>query len=132
MHQIIYTGASLNPEDEAWIIEQGLPATILYATTRKALCLVSDLHDPEALPTICVVPVVQCEFIPNSSRLQSLRGTSKAGFPAGNYMAFLFQHRHQIALILASETDRTGKFRVICTCSRRFKCYYAFRGRNDN
>lgn len=28
MRQICYTGASLNPENEAWIMEKGIPATV--------------------------------------------------------------------------------------------------------
>ncbi|KAJ6471759.1 acetyl-CoA synthetase-like protein [Mycena vitilis] len=68
MRQIIYTGASLNPEDEAWIAEQGIPATVVYATTEIALCMVSDLHNLKSLPTMRLLPVnEQCQFVPAKS-----------------------------------------------------------------
>ncbi|KAJ7101023.1 hypothetical protein C8R43DRAFT_245904 [Mycena crocata] len=64
MGQIIYTGASLN---QAWIVEQKIPATVLYATTEIALCMVSDLKDVKTLPAMRVLPIVQHQFIPTKS-----------------------------------------------------------------
>lgn len=38
MRQIVYTGASLNPENEKWVYEQGIPVTLMYATTEIGKC----------------------------------------------------------------------------------------------
>ncbi|KAJ7204691.1 acetyl-CoA synthetase-like protein [Mycena pura] len=121
MRQIAYTGASLNPEDESWIVEQGIPATCLYATTEIALCLVSDLNDPKTLPAMRVVPGVQHElagdvqermtggklydfFIPDSA--PNCPHPSIRNRPDGHISGDLFEEVQQ--------------------------GYYAFRGRNDD
>jgi acyl-coenzyme A synthetase/AMP-(fatty) acid ligase len=36
--QIVYTGASLNPDNEQWIYAQGIPVTLMYATTEIGKC----------------------------------------------------------------------------------------------
>ncbi|KAJ7611711.1 acetyl-CoA synthetase-like protein [Roridomyces roridus] len=67
MRQIIYTGASLNPEDEAWMVAQNIPGTLLYATTEAFLILISDLNERQDLPAMRLIPGVECEFIPNDN-----------------------------------------------------------------
>ncbi|KAJ7611736.1 hypothetical protein FB45DRAFT_1119074 [Roridomyces roridus] len=56
MRQIIYTGASLNPEDEAWMVAQNIPGTLLYATTEAFLILISDLNERDDLPAMHLIP----------------------------------------------------------------------------
>ncbi|KAF8058198.1 acetyl-CoA synthetase-like protein [Lyophyllum atratum] len=67
MHQICYTGESLNPDDLRWVIDQKIPVTVLYATTETALCLVSDLMDPENLPSMRLVEGMNCKLLPRST-----------------------------------------------------------------
>ncbi|KAJ7037809.1 acetyl-CoA synthetase-like protein [Mycena alexandri] len=64
MRQLIYTGASMNPEDEAWMVAQGLPATLMYASTECCLCLISDLEEREHLPAMRIISGVELEFVP--------------------------------------------------------------------
>ncbi|KAJ6629584.1 acetyl-CoA synthetase-like protein [Mycena sp. CBHHK59/15] len=64
MGQICYTGVALNPDDEAWAVEQKMPVTALYATTECAVCLVSPLNIEGILPAMRVIDGVQCTFIP--------------------------------------------------------------------
>ncbi|KAJ6529982.1 acetyl-CoA synthetase-like protein [Mycena vulgaris] len=64
MGQICYTGAALNPDDEVWATEQGIPTTALYATTECAGCLVSPLGVKGILPAMRVLEGVNCKFIP--------------------------------------------------------------------
>ncbi|KAJ7763650.1 acetyl-CoA synthetase-like protein [Mycena maculata] len=64
MGQINYTGAALNPDDEAWATEQRIPVTALYATTESAGCLVSPLGEKGILPGMRVLEGINCKFIP--------------------------------------------------------------------
>ncbi|KAJ7886670.1 acetyl-CoA synthetase-like protein [Mycena leptocephala] len=64
MGQVHYTGAALNPEDEIWATEQGIPVTALYATTETAGCLVSPLAEKGILPGMRVIKGINCKFIP--------------------------------------------------------------------
>ncbi|KAJ7036755.1 acetyl-CoA synthetase-like protein [Mycena alexandri] len=80
MRQIIYTGASINPDDEAWMVAMGLPVTLLYATTEACLCLISHLSEKEHLPAMRIIPSVDCEFIPTTQHIDSSELTEgKAG-----------------------------------------------------
>ncbi|KAJ7509711.1 acetyl-CoA synthetase-like protein [Mycena galericulata] len=65
MGQINYTGAALNPDDEVWALENGIPVTALYATTESAGCLVSPLNAAKGvLPAMRVLEGINCKFIP--------------------------------------------------------------------
>ncbi|KAJ6530077.1 acetyl-CoA synthetase-like protein [Mycena vulgaris] len=64
MGQICYTGASINPDNAIWAMEQGIPVAALYATTESAGCLVSPLGVKNVLPAMRVLDGVNCKFIP--------------------------------------------------------------------
>ncbi|KAJ6544423.1 acetyl-CoA synthetase-like protein [Mycena capillaripes] len=64
MGQIHFTGAALNPDDEIWAMEQGLPVTALYATTENGGCLVTPLAETGILPGMRVIKGINCKFIP--------------------------------------------------------------------
>ncbi|KAG6856200.1 hypothetical protein H0H87_006596 [Tephrocybe sp. NHM501043] len=84
VQQIAYTGEALNPEDLRWALENNIPLTVIYATTETgkkllfssrvnwrliklyhlAICLVSDLHDPQTLPSMRLIDGMDCEFLP--------------------------------------------------------------------
>ncbi|KAJ3512855.1 hypothetical protein NLJ89_g3283 [Agrocybe chaxingu] len=92
MRQVTYTGAALNPEDEQWLIENGIPATVIYATTEAGLfsytildhdeledhkadpfilcnlggCFVSDISDVKALPSMHIIEGIKCKLLPTS------------------------------------------------------------------
>ncbi|TCD63101.1 hypothetical protein EIP91_006005 [Steccherinum ochraceum] len=63
MRQICYTGASLNPEQEAWIMKEKIPATAMYASTEIAPSLVSDLDKLNKLPLMRVLPGLTLKFV---------------------------------------------------------------------
>ncbi|KAJ7983268.1 acetyl-CoA synthetase-like protein [Mycena polygramma] len=133
MRQIIYTGASLNPEDEAWIVEQGIPATVLYATTEIALCLVSDLHDLKRLPAMRLIPCnFQCEFIP----AKSLSTTDLAGdaqYRAGGGQLYDFFIPASAANCPHPSLRNRPDGHISGDLFEEVQeGYYAFRGRNDD
>ncbi|KAJ7625662.1 acetyl-CoA synthetase-like protein [Roridomyces roridus] len=64
MSQINYTGAALNPDDEIWAMEQGIPVTNCYATTETAGCLVTPLVERDLLPGMRVMKGINIKFIP--------------------------------------------------------------------
>ncbi|KAF4623795.1 hypothetical protein D9613_001287 [Agrocybe pediades] len=66
MKQVSYTGAALNPEDEQWLIENGVKATVIYATTEAGGCFVSDISSTSQLPSMHVIPGIKCQLIPTS------------------------------------------------------------------
>ncbi|KAJ6604261.1 acetyl-CoA synthetase-like protein [Mycena vulgaris] len=132
MRQIAYTGASLNPEDEAWIIEQGIPATVLYATTEIALCLVSDLKDLKTLPAMRVIPCVQCEFIPTKSlEIRELAGNVQ-GRASGGQLYDFFIPASAPNCPHPSIRNRPDGHISGDLFEEVQKGYYAFRGRNDD
>jgi hypothetical protein len=47
MGQINYTGAALNPEDEIWATEQGIPVTVYYSPFN--CCANTDMQNTQAL-----------------------------------------------------------------------------------
>ncbi|KAG6820548.1 hypothetical protein H0H93_015433 [Arthromyces matolae] len=55
MQQIAYTGEALNPDDIRWVIEQRLPVVAIYASTELSVSLVSDLKEPENLPSMRLI-----------------------------------------------------------------------------
>ncbi|KDR66678.1 hypothetical protein GALMADRAFT_232387 [Galerina marginata CBS 339.88] len=65
MRQLTYTGASLNPENEKWVFEQGIPVTVMYATTEISPVLASKLDDLKLLPAMKIIPGTNVEFIPS-------------------------------------------------------------------
>ncbi|KAF8075326.1 acetyl-CoA synthetase-like protein [Lyophyllum atratum] len=71
MQQISYTGEALNPDDARWVVEQGIPVAVIYATTETAICLVSDLTAPANLPSMRTVKGMKCEFIPHARTIPS-------------------------------------------------------------
>ncbi|KAJ7846028.1 acetyl-CoA synthetase-like protein [Mycena olivaceomarginata] len=64
MGQVHYTGAALNPDDEIWATEQGIPVTALYATTETAGVLVTPLAEKGILPGMRVIEGIDVKFIP--------------------------------------------------------------------
>ncbi|KAJ7097225.1 acetyl-CoA synthetase-like protein [Mycena belliarum] len=66
MGQIHYTGAALNPDDEAWAMDQDIPITSIYSTTECAACLVSPLGVKGVLSAMCMLEGINCKFIPVS------------------------------------------------------------------
>ncbi|KAJ7333444.1 acetyl-CoA synthetase-like protein [Mycena albidolilacea] len=64
MGQINYTGAALNPEDEIWATEQGIPVTALYATTETAITMVTPLAEKGILPAMRLIEGLDYKFIP--------------------------------------------------------------------
>ncbi|KAF9016263.1 acetyl-CoA synthetase-like protein [Hymenopellis radicata] len=64
IRQISYTGAALNPDDEAWAVENGLPLTVMYATTEVGPCMISDMASAGTLPSMRLIPNTGVEFIP--------------------------------------------------------------------
>ncbi|KAF7339984.1 Acetyl-CoA synthetase-like protein [Mycena venus] len=132
MHQIVYTGASLNPEDEAWIVEQGLPSTVLYATTEIALCLVSDLNDLKTLPAMRVVPGVQCEFIPTKSLKTSELAGDVQDRTCGGQLYDFFIPASAPNCPHPSIRNRPDGHISGDLFEEVQKGYYAFRGRNDD
>ncbi|KAJ6575509.1 acetyl-CoA synthetase-like protein [Mycena sp. CBHHK59/15] len=132
MRQITYTGASLNPEDEAWIIEQKIPATVMYATTEVALCLVSDLKNLETLPAMRVIPCVQCEFIPTKSlKTSDLDGDDRKRSSGGQLYDF-FIPASAPNCPHPSIRNRPDGHISGDLFEEVQKGYYAFRGRNDD
>ncbi|KAJ6570813.1 hypothetical protein DFH09DRAFT_1462718, partial [Mycena vulgaris] len=132
VRQIAYTGASLNPEDEAWIIEQGIPATVLYATTEIALCLVSDLKDLKTLPAMRVIPCVQCEFILTKSlEIRELAGNVQ-GRASGGQLYDFFIPASAPNCPHPSMRNRPDGHISGDLFEEVQKGYYAFRGRNDD
>ncbi|CAA7268855.1 unnamed protein product [Cyclocybe aegerita] len=66
MRQVTYTGAALNLEDEQWLVENGIPATTIYATTEAGGCLVSDISDVKTLPSMHIIEGIKCKLLPTS------------------------------------------------------------------
>ncbi|KAG6861128.1 hypothetical protein C0995_003580 [Termitomyces sp. Mi166 len=64
MQQISYTGEALNPDDIRWIIKKRLPVTAVYASTELSVSLVSDLKDPESLPSMRLIEGSTIQLIP--------------------------------------------------------------------
>ncbi|KAG6915475.1 hypothetical protein DXG01_011306 [Tephrocybe rancida] len=64
MQQISYTGEALNPDDIRWVIENGLPVVAIYASTEISICLVSDLKEPENLPSMRLVGGSNIQLVP--------------------------------------------------------------------
>ncbi|KIY44676.1 acetyl-CoA synthetase-like protein [Fistulina hepatica ATCC 64428] len=69
LRQITYTGASLNPEDEKWMVNSGIRAVAMYATTEVCLTLCSPLDRPHILPAMKPLPHVGCRFIETNAML---------------------------------------------------------------
>ncbi|KAK7052664.1 acetyl-CoA synthetase-like protein [Favolaschia claudopus] len=64
LSQIIYTGAALNPEDEIWATEQGIPVTAMYATTETAIAMVTPFAEKGILPAMRLIEGLDYKFIP--------------------------------------------------------------------
>ncbi|KAI0351489.1 acetyl-CoA synthetase-like protein [Trametes cingulata] len=62
LQQIAYTGASLNPEDEEWALEQGIPLTPMYANTECGPLMVATLDSRE--PYLRLASEVKCKLLP--------------------------------------------------------------------
>ncbi|KAG6919674.1 hypothetical protein DXG01_002617 [Tephrocybe rancida] len=67
MQQISFTGDALNPDDARWAVEQNLPVTSIYGATETAICLVSDLGDPENLLSLRLIEGMGCQLLPIAS-----------------------------------------------------------------
>ncbi|KAJ7480176.1 acetyl-CoA synthetase-like protein [Mycena galericulata] len=132
MRQIVYTGASLNPEDEAWIVQQGIPATVLYATTEIALCLVSDLNDLKTLPAMRVIPCVQCQFIPATSLKTADLAADVQDRVGGGQLYDFFIPESSPNCPHPSVRNRPDGHISGDLFEEVQKGYYAFRGRNDD
>ncbi|TFK38520.1 acetyl-CoA synthetase-like protein [Crucibulum laeve] len=125
MTQIAYTGAALNPEDEAWIIEQDLPATALYATTE------SDLSDRQSLPAMRVVKGTKCRFIPASLDTSDLDSNSEKRSRGGRLFDF-FIPDDTPNCPHPSVRNRPDGHITGDLFEEIQPGYYAFRGRNDD
>ncbi|KAH9888011.1 acetyl-CoA synthetase-like protein [Cubamyces lactineus] len=62
LRQIAYTGAALNPADERWALEQGIPLTPMYANTECGPLMVASLDSGE--PYLRLASEVKCKLIP--------------------------------------------------------------------
>ncbi|KAF7297287.1 Acetyl-CoA synthetase-like protein [Mycena indigotica] len=131
MRQISYTGASLNPEDEQWIIESAIPATCVYATTEIALCLVSDLDRVKMIPAMRLVPGVQCQFIPTNSLTHEL-ATNAHGQLTGNQLYDFFIPESAPNCPHPSIRNRPDGHISGDLFEEVSPGYYVFRGRNDD
>ncbi|KAJ7183460.1 acetyl-CoA synthetase-like protein [Mycena filopes] len=133
MRQIIYTGASMNPDDEAWMVANGLPVTLLYATTEACLCLISHLSEKQHLPAMRIIPTVDCEFIPTTAHIDSAELTEgKPGAADTQLYEFFLPARsrncpHPSVRNRPPEGHVTGDLFEQVAPGR-----YAFRGRNDD
>ncbi|KIP05680.1 hypothetical protein PHLGIDRAFT_119584 [Phlebiopsis gigantea 11061_1 CR5-6] len=62
LRQVVYTGVSMNPEDEAWALANGIPITNLYGTTETAQCMISDLGAAES--ALRPIPELGLQLVP--------------------------------------------------------------------
>ncbi|KAJ7143491.1 acetyl-CoA synthetase-like protein [Mycena crocata] len=132
MGQIIYTGASLNPEEEAWIVEQKISATVLYATTEIALCMVSDLKDIKTLPAMRVLPIVQHQFIPTKTLKTCELAADVQERTSGGTLYDFFIPASAPNCPHPSIRNRPDGHISGDLFEEVQKGYYAFRGRNDD
>ncbi|GLB41447.1 putative AMP-binding enzyme [Lyophyllum shimeji] len=79
MQQISYTGEALNPDDARWVVEQGIPVAVIYATTETAICMVSDLKDPGNLPSMRLIEGMNCKLL-----LRRISASSEAAEDPGH------------------------------------------------
>ncbi|KAJ7709507.1 acetyl-CoA synthetase-like protein [Mycena rosella] len=132
MRQVTYTGASINPEVEKWLVEQGVPIATMYATTEVSPALVSNLADRTTLPAMRVMPGVDLTFIPVSKlSVEDLDGDA-AGRSKGGILYDLFipassRHCPHPTVMTRSDGHVTGDL-----FEEVQPGYYAFRGRNDD
>ncbi|KAJ7738147.1 acetyl-CoA synthetase-like protein [Mycena metata] len=133
MRQIIYTGASINPDDEAWMVAKDLPVTLLYATTEACLCLISHISEKDHLPAMRIISSVECEFIPTTQHIDASELTEgKVGSEETQlYELFIPAHSrncpHPSVRNRPPEGHVTGDLFEEVTPGR-----YVFRGRNDD
>ncbi|KAI0821841.1 acetyl-CoA synthetase-like protein [Trametes gibbosa] len=62
LQQIAYTGASLNPEDERWALQQGIKLTPMYANTECGPLMVASLDSGESY--LRLASEVTCKLVP--------------------------------------------------------------------
>ncbi|KAF9531400.1 acetyl-CoA synthetase-like protein [Crepidotus variabilis] len=87
--QVTYTGAALNPEDEQWLIKNGIPLTVMYACTETAACLTSLITEPEHLPSMRPLKNVKCTLIPIDPPKEELDGENEKRAGGGKFFDLL-------------------------------------------
>ncbi|KAJ7592020.1 acetyl-CoA synthetase-like protein [Mycena floridula] len=131
--QINYTGAAMNPEDEIWMAEQGIPVANMYATTETGICLVSNIAEKSTIPLMRLVPGSQCQFIPASDDLDKvdLDGDTVERFKGGKlYDLFIPEYADNCPhpwIRNRPDGHVTGDL-----FEEVQPGYYAFRGRSDD
>ncbi|EIM91396.1 acetyl-CoA synthetase-like protein [Stereum hirsutum FP-91666 SS1] len=132
MRHIAYTGTALNPEDEAWIRTNDIPATNMYASTEAAPCLIANLSDRPRRHLLRVISDVQAQFIPTSSVNDSgTREESRQG-DAGRKLFDLFFSDTAPNCPHPRVRNRADGFVTGDLFEEVEPGYYVFRGRNDD
>ncbi|KAH9848727.1 acetyl-CoA synthetase-like protein [Lenzites betulinus] len=62
LQQIAYTGASMNPEDEQWALQEGIKLTPMYANTECGPLMVANLDSGESY--LQLASEVTCKLVP--------------------------------------------------------------------
>ncbi|KAH8101485.1 acetyl-CoA synthetase-like protein [Cristinia sonorae] len=132
MRQICYTGASLNPDDEAWIMAAGIPATTLYASTELGPCLVNDFVNPNSLPLMRLVPDIGLTFVKSANlRPSDMDGRSDAKSRGGE-LYYLFAPESSPCCPHKSIRNRPDGHNTGDLFEEVEPGLYAFRGRDDD
>ncbi|KAF8194081.1 acetyl-CoA synthetase-like protein [Pholiota molesta] len=130
--EVTYTGAALNPSDEAWLVENGVKATAMYATTESGCCLVSDVNNTAALPSMHIIKDVDAKLIPaTSSKKEDLDGDAASRLQGGNLFD-LFIPADAANCPHPSIRNRPDGHITGDLFEETSPGMYAFRGRNDD
>ncbi|KAF9531387.1 hypothetical protein CPB83DRAFT_848943 [Crepidotus variabilis] len=129
--QITYTGASLNPEDEQFLIKNGIPLTIMYATTETAACFTSLVTEMQYLPSMRPLKSVNCQLIPINAPKEELDGVNENRAGGGKFFD-LFIPEDAANCPHPSVRNRPNGHVTGDLFEETGPGLYAFRGRSDD
>ncbi|KAF8174893.1 acetyl-CoA synthetase-like protein [Pholiota molesta] len=126
--EVTYTGAALNPSDEAWLVENGVKATAMYATTES----VSDVNNTAALPSMRIIKGVDAKLIPATSSQKEVLDGDAASRLQGGKIFDLFIPADAANCPHPSIRNRPDGHITGDLFEETSPGMYAFRGRNDD
>lgn len=129
VQQISYTGEALNPDDAQWVVEQGIPVVVIYATTETAICMVSDLKEPGSLPSMRLIEGMNCRLLPRRT-LTSLN--TDEGESHDEHLFDFFVPEDAGNCLHSSVRNRPNGHITGDLFEETRPGYYAFRGRSDD
>ncbi|KAF9477030.1 acetyl-CoA synthetase-like protein [Pholiota conissans] len=130
--EVTYTGAALNPSDEAWLVENGVKATAMYATTESGCCLVSDVNNTAALPSMHIIKGINVKLIPATSSKKEVLDGDAASRLQGGKLFDLFVPADAPNCPHPTIRNRPDGHITGDLFEETAPGMYAFRGRNDD